>query len=80
MDWAEPVTFADGTQGTRLEFRFARIEGGHWLYLTNVGQDVALLRIAKDGDGFTLFSQLVKPAPEAQDAAATFRRCPSAGS
>ncbi len=79
MAWARPVAMGEGREAAALTFREGRMEG-RWLYLTNVGQDVTLLRFSDDFGRFVLMAEVAKLWTGQDDPRANFRRCPAVGS
>jgi hypothetical protein len=79
MAWARPVAMGEGREAAALTFREGRMEG-RWLYLTNVGQDVTLLRFSDDFGRFVLMAEVAKLWTGQDDPRAHFRRCPAVGS
>ena len=76
MTWRDPVRMPDGTASVRMEFRFGRLDG-NWLYLSNVGRDVALLRYSQGFDRFVLLADVSKIWTGTDDPRAAFVRCAS---
>lgn len=79
MAWARPVATGDGTEAASLTFREGRMQG-RWLYLTNVGQDVTLLKFSDDFGRFVLMAEVARFWTGTDDPRAIFRRCPTVGS